>query len=198
MNNLSSRLNDLSILPHHKDMRPKRDSLTDLKTAFNCPAKWQHMSGDERVRHCTKCSQKVYNISAMTRDEAVKLIEESGGKACVRFYQKADGTILTRPCRGVQRATYGWKLAGFSALALVGFPIFAPVYAGEMALSPQAEFRIQLRQVQRYNQQLAETKDKDEREVIFEMRKEATERLKEVYAQLTPEDIEEFGPLTVD
>src|SRR5687767_1349529 len=107
-------------------MRPKRDALTDLRTAFNCPAKWSHMQGDDRVRHCTKCSQKVYNISQMSREEAVQLLEENGERICVRFFQKSDGTILTRPCRGVQQKTHSWKLATYTALGVIGFPLFIP------------------------------------------------------------------------
>ena len=37
------------------------------------------MVGDERVRACGSCDKHVYNLSAMTRDEAQALIIERNG-----------------------------------------------------------------------------------------------------------------------
>lgn len=56
------------------------------------------MLGDDRVRHCCECSLNVYNISEMTRTEAESLIRSQEGRLCVRFYRRADGTIISKNC----------------------------------------------------------------------------------------------------
>jgi len=56
------------------------------------------MYGDDRVRFCGQCSQNVFNLSAMTTEEAEDLIRRADGKLCVRFYRRDDGTILTKNC----------------------------------------------------------------------------------------------------
>src|SRR2546430_2201297 len=65
-----------------------------------CPADWNDMRGDERVRFCKHCSLHVYNLSAMTRDAAQQLISEREGRVCIRMYRRADGTVITRDCGG--------------------------------------------------------------------------------------------------
>jgi hypothetical protein len=72
--------------------------LEHVRVAAPCPADWGKMVGDERVRYCNKCSLHVYNLSGMTRREAEALVTNSEGRLCVRFYRRADGTILTRNC----------------------------------------------------------------------------------------------------
>lgn len=56
------------------------------------------MIGDERVRFCGQCNLNVYNLSAMTRPQAENLIAGSEDRLCVRFYRRADGSILTQDC----------------------------------------------------------------------------------------------------
>jgi len=77
--------------------------LEKIKIAAPCQAEWKWMYGDNRVRFCGQCSQNVYNLSAMSREEAEDLIRRTEGRLCVRFYKRKDGTILTRNCSvGVQ------------------------------------------------------------------------------------------------
>ncbi|MCW5822709.1 MAG: hypothetical protein KIT34_07885 [Cyanobacteria bacterium TGS_CYA1] len=75
-------------------------NLDNLVLAFPCPVQWQTMSGDERVRFCSQCSQKVYNISDMSKKEAEALLKRGleDNKICVRFFVRADGTIKTENC----------------------------------------------------------------------------------------------------
>src|SRR5215469_10207399 len=73
-------------------------ALKNLHVASPCSANWAQMSGDNRVRHCPECKLNVYNLSAMSRREAEELIVSREGRLCVRFYQRADGTVLTRDC----------------------------------------------------------------------------------------------------
>jgi len=72
--------------------------LDSVRVASSCRADWNQMYGTERVRHCGECRMNVYNLSAMTRDGAEALLLESEGRLCVRFYRRADGTILTNDC----------------------------------------------------------------------------------------------------
>src|SRR5829696_4745598 len=72
--------------------------LEEVKVAAPCPADWEKMVGDERVRFCGSCNLHVYNLSGMTRREAEALVTNSEGRLCVRFYRRPDGTILTRNC----------------------------------------------------------------------------------------------------
>jgi hypothetical protein len=56
------------------------------------------MYGDNRKRFCGDCKLNVYNLSGMTRDEAERLITNAEGRLCVRFYQRADGSVITADC----------------------------------------------------------------------------------------------------
>ena len=77
-------------------MRPF--SKLTLEFASPCPASWDEMEGDERVRFCEECKQNVYNLSEMTEDDALALIREREGRVCLRVYQRDDGTSLTKDC----------------------------------------------------------------------------------------------------
>ena len=72
--------------------------LDEVRVAAPCPADWGKMVGDERVRFCGSCELNVYNLSGMTRREAEALVTGTERRLCVRFYRRADGTILTRNC----------------------------------------------------------------------------------------------------
>lgn len=69
-----------------------------IKIAAPCTADWDSMSGDDRARHCSQCNLKVYNLSAMSADEAAALVQGAEGRLCVRLYQRADGTVITQDC----------------------------------------------------------------------------------------------------
>ena len=88
-------------------MAQKEKSLDRLYVSSPCNADWETMPGDERVRFCNQCHLNVYNISALTRKQAEKLIAETEGRLCAKLYRRADGTIITRDCpigiRGIKR-----------------------------------------------------------------------------------------------
>jgi hypothetical protein len=80
---------------------PKLSSpLDNLKVAAPCTADWDQMFSfqDERVRFCSQCNLNVYNLSGMNRREAEDLITKTEGRLCVRFYRRADGSVLTENC----------------------------------------------------------------------------------------------------
>ena len=123
-------------------------SLDLIQIASPCPALWDEMAGDERVRFCKLCKLNVYNLSEMTREEAVAFIgRHIAGQAssvtqradrqanngiqrmCVRLYRRADGTVLTKDCPvglGVLRQRVVRAAAALAGLvlAMVGGTLF--------------------------------------------------------------------------
>jgi len=98
----------------------KRASLNKIRIAAPCDAEWKWMYGTDRVRFCPQCSQNVYNLSAMTREEAELLILRSEERLCARFYQRKDGTILTANCPvGLQAIRNKWTGAKARIVAAV-------------------------------------------------------------------------------
>jgi hypothetical protein len=100
--------------------------LDALKVASPCSAKWEDMVGDDRVRFCGSCAKNVFNLSAMPRAEAESLLRERmGGELCVRFYQRADGTVMTTDCpvgaKKKQRKKLALAVAGAGAMAAAAF-----------------------------------------------------------------------------
>ena len=72
--------------------------LEQIRIASPCHANWEDMTGDGQARFCGQCQKNVYNLSEMTRAEAEALVHEKEGRLCVRFYTRADGTVLTQDC----------------------------------------------------------------------------------------------------
>jgi hypothetical protein len=74
--------------------------LSNVKVAAPCHASWNLMTAidGDRVRFCDDCKLNVYNLSAMTQAQAEGLLRAHEGRLCVRYYERPDGTILTRNC----------------------------------------------------------------------------------------------------
>jgi len=73
--------------------------LDNVQVATPCEASWDSMRGNGRVRFCTRCSKKVFNLSAMSRADAEVLLRQHvGAGLCVRFYRRLDGTVMTTDC----------------------------------------------------------------------------------------------------
>lgn len=101
-----------------KTSKPQQVSLSNIRIASPCPADWNKMVGDERVRHCAECNLNVYNLSAMTERQVHALIAESSGqRLCTRFYRRADGTVLTQDCPWSFRAIK-WKASRLGTAVL--------------------------------------------------------------------------------
>jgi hypothetical protein len=100
----------------------KADLLGRVRVASPCNASWDDMHGDDRVRLCLHCDKHVHDLSAMTLTEAEDFVEraaEEAGFVCVRFYRRADGTILTADCpTGKARKLRRLKVIGAAAGAL--------------------------------------------------------------------------------
>jgi hypothetical protein len=93
------------------------DALSRLSIAKPCPASWDAMTGDDRVRHCELCKLNVYNIAALTTADALALVEKSEGRLCVRLYKRADGTVLTADCPVGVRAAWR-RVASLASVVL--------------------------------------------------------------------------------
>ncbi len=105
--------------------------LSNLKIASPCSQDWNAMIGDNRKRYCGECKLNVFNLSGMSKTEAENLVMNAEGRLCVRFYKRADGSVITEDCpvgwaRIKQRTKiYVTALASlifsfFGALGLVG------------------------------------------------------------------------------
>ena len=110
-------------------MRKDASPLDHVTVAAPCTASWDGMIGSERVRFCGQCELNVYNLSGMTKREAEKLISQREKRLCVRFYRRADGTILTKNCpvglRALKRRVS--RIATAAASAVVSF--FAGIFS---------------------------------------------------------------------
>lgn len=73
-------------------------SLEEIRIARPCPALWEEMAGDDRVRYCDLCGKNVYNLSALSRKAATELVAKTEGKLCALLYRRQDGTVLSADC----------------------------------------------------------------------------------------------------
>jgi hypothetical protein len=92
------------------------DALDLVEIPIPCEVPWDAMPGDDQVRHCGQCKQSVYNVSAFTRAEALRLL---GARACLRIYRRPDNTVLTSDCRERLRAARKKGLLVFAGVAVV-------------------------------------------------------------------------------
>lgn len=112
--------------------------LDRVRVASPCKADWAQMIGTDRVRFCGQCNLNVYNLSSMTRTEAESLISDREGRLCVRFYRRADGSILTRDCpvglRAIRRRlSYLAKAASAAVLSFfAGLGVYKAVTPAPM------------------------------------------------------------------
>jgi hypothetical protein len=103
--------------------------LDNLRVAAPCPASWDRMYGNDRVRFCGECQLNVYNLSEMSRADAERLIAHSEGRLCVRYYRRRDGSIITQNCpvglraikRRLSRVATAVATSVLSFLAGIGF-----------------------------------------------------------------------------
>lgn len=110
---------EIAALPLPKKVgTPPLAMLPRLRVASPCDESWNEMVGDERVRRCTRCERDVYNLSGFTRVEAEALLSQSGEAPCVRFYRRADGTIMTSDCVQGSHRKLALKVLAASACAL--------------------------------------------------------------------------------
>lgn len=107
--------------------------LNNIKIASPCSADWDEMVGDERSRFCGDCKLNVYNLSGMSRSEAENLIFQADeNRLCVRFFRRADGTVLTKDCpvgwrairRNISKTATAFASLVFAFLGAIGLTNF--------------------------------------------------------------------------
>lgn len=92
------------------------------------------MSGDERVRMCAACRKHVYNFTAMRTEEVRELVQKTEGRVCGRFFQRADGTVMTADCPvGLRKL----RRTAAAAIALVLAMVLLPMLMVKSAPSPE-------------------------------------------------------------
>jgi hypothetical protein len=80
------------------------------------------MRGDDRVRFCSFCSNHVYNLSMMTREETADLLRIANGELCARLYQRPDQPLVTEDCRNTAkpgRCSLQYHIGSFMAVIAV-------------------------------------------------------------------------------
>jgi Carboxypeptidase regulatory-like domain len=118
----------------------------EVRIASPCSANWNQMSGDDRVRFCPECRRNVYNFSSMTEAQVKRLVAQSEGRLCGRFYKRPDGTMLAKNCRvgfraSILRAT---RMATATLAAVMSAaPSFAKPAAGPDRVVPSVLLQIE-------------------------------------------------------
>lgn len=107
--------------------KAKLPVLPNIRVASPCPADWNAMTGDERIRACGSCNKNVYNLSTLTREEAEALILEKEGRLCVRYFQRKDGTILLKDCSIGITQKRKRRVIAIGVAALLGGGVFAAI-----------------------------------------------------------------------
>ena len=102
-------------------------TLDDVRIASPCKADWSAMKGNDRVRFCAQCKLNVYDLSGMDRAEAEQLVRGAEGRLCVRFWRRADGTMITRDCPtglNARQRRLAWVMLAVLALLSMAAPTF--------------------------------------------------------------------------
>jgi hypothetical protein len=124
---------------------PQLININDIRVASPCPMPWDAMAGNQQVRHCGECRLNVYNLSAMTEIEIQRLLvtQPAEQRVCVRFYRRADGTMLTQDCpRGIKRLAKRVSKLGaavFSALVSMNCAMAKTITAGTATAGSKAQ-----------------------------------------------------------
>jgi hypothetical protein len=106
-----------------------------------CSMDWDAMRGDERTRRCVSCRERVYDLTAMTSDEAAAVLHKQDGQVCARVFERADGMLVIADCQASpQPASRPWQfrirtLMGVVAgvAATLGIGRFFVAYAEDAA-----------------------------------------------------------------
>ena len=99
-----------------------RDAIDQIEISSPCTVSWEGMRqlpGEGRVRFCGQCRQNVYNVEAMSRGEARRMIAAGEGSVCVRILRRPDGTVVTADCWARLRAARRRGLLPFIGMMLL-------------------------------------------------------------------------------
>jgi hypothetical protein len=113
-----------------RDRRPL-PLLAPLVPASPCDHGWDDLArtGDDRVRACGGCRRHVYDAAGLAADDVDRLILAADGAACIRYFQRGDGTILSGDC-GVGRRRRTLRRAAMAAVATAVVGVLLLVVVG--------------------------------------------------------------------
>jgi hypothetical protein len=114
------------------------DRLDSLRVITPCNVPWSSMTGDDAVRFCGPCRKNVYNVAALSRAEAVALIERAEGRVCMQLTRRADGTIATGDCWAQLRRARKRGLVAFA----VALPVILAAQLWSQAFGLRTLFAI--------------------------------------------------------
>jgi hypothetical protein len=97
----------------------RRVHLNQIAITSPCTVPWETMQGDDRVRFCGQCRQRVFNVAGLMEREAARLIAYRQGHLCARIMRRSDGTIVTADCRERLHAARRRGLLHFGAVLLL-------------------------------------------------------------------------------
>lgn len=100
-----------------------------LDLATPCTMAWEAMSGSARVRFCTACSKQVYNLSALTEEEAAAVLAMPT-TACVAYQPAPDGSVRYAPSGFWEAMRRRFDLAVVRHLPVVEAPPEPPPRVG--------------------------------------------------------------------
>jgi hypothetical protein len=118
-------------------------SLDRIQLSSPCSEDWDAMIGNDQIRFCSHCDLDVYNLSALTRKDAERLVAESKGQLCVRYVRNINGQIVTENSDRALGASpyFQAMMAGTLSAALAsGSAILAQTLQSE----PTAKTRIEV------------------------------------------------------
>ena len=128
------------------EINSKSPQITDLNiidVPRPCTMDWALMSGDERVRFCSHCTKNVYNISEMTTESALQLINESEGRLCISMRRRSDGTIVTSDCPPIKEHSESTRKRSLLQFSLASLLALLTASAGLCASAPWIGEKIQ-------------------------------------------------------
>lgn len=71
--------------------------LDQVRLAYACPLAWEKLVGGDRERYCAQCDKHVTNLTAMTRNEAQRFLDEADVGVCIRVEVDPAGRAIHRP-----------------------------------------------------------------------------------------------------
>ncbi len=96
-----------------------------LQIAKPCPKSWKGMAGDSKKRFCEHCQLHVHNLSEMSGQERKDFVSASGGRLCIAYVRRTDGSMVTPSLWGTLRRQFDrarWGVAaGLAALLPFAF-----------------------------------------------------------------------------
>ena len=117
--------------------------LANIRIASPCSARWGDMVGDDRARFCAQCQKNVYNLSNLSAEGASALLQAKEGSLCARFYQRADGTVLTADCpAGASQVWIQVKRFLAAAAALAAITGTVPLVASDDTKLPHTRAKV--------------------------------------------------------